>query len=288
MKKLLILLTFIFAFGIVQSQIGRYPYSKGIVSAGGSAVDSASWEVEYKAVYYEITEAVRPGIDTADVFNTWVKAIKTADAWSDLDGWFWFAARESTATLINWIDPTGDNGTYVGSPTFTQWEGFTAASGKYFNTTLDPSVGGYNFIQDDASIGAYLRTASISGEDHPIGSEDGNIYIRPDGGSGTIVARVNSSSAAYWTTQGSQGFIIGCRADNANVAMFFNGSDLGDQSANSAALSEGRIYFGNDLAYGSTNQIAAGFFGANLTNAKITVINNATEVVMDYLGKGVQ
>jgi len=53
MKKLLILLTFIFAFGIVQSQIGRYPYSKGIAEAGGS-----SWPVTDDFNSYEAASSL--------------------------------------------------------------------------------------------------------------------------------------------------------------------------------------------------------------------------------------
>ena len=125
MKKLLILLTFIFAFGIVQSQIGRYPYSKGIASTG-----APSTLLDNLIGVWEFEEADGDALD---------------DVGSD-DGTVTECTREETGKIgyCYGYDASNDKVTF-GSTTFAAQHGSISVWAKAATTYRQGGIYNWNF-----------------------------------------------------------------------------------------------------------------------------------------------
>ena len=284
MKRLLLI-----GFILISSlSFGQVMTPGAVASSGVAGVDSANWESGFKLVYYDWAEADRPGLDTADIYNAMYRDVNDTSG-TDLDVFNFYALTKngSDAALSNWIDIASPS-TLTGSPTWTAKQGFTWSSGNYLRT-FNPTSGSPKFTQNSAHFSVYCRTSGISGNDHILGSTaDANIYFRPDNGAGNVVSRFNSSGAENWTTVGSQGYFFINRNSSANVTFYYDGATEGDNASTSAALSSGILTVGHSLAYPNTNQAAAATIGGSLSAQQIAEINRAVEVVMDYLGTGVQ
>ena len=84
-----------------------------------------------------------------------------AGFWTRMDLFYVFGVHTNDAgeALINWVDPGTFDGTAVNSPTFTIYDGFAGdGSTSYVDSNFNLLSDGTNYIQDDASVGIYLRT----------------------------------------------------------------------------------------------------------------------------------
>ena len=290
MKKIIILLTFIFAFGIVQSQIGRYPYSKGIASAGGGYCD------EYQAVYDAMTN--KPSSSVAAAQNTMVETIVAGNGgttWDKLLAAWNFANEVNTddEALINLVNPGTFDATITGSPAFTAFEGFQGAVGKYGCTNITPSTeGGTLFTLNDCSMGVYTRTTSTSTVSLMAATDgESNIYT-------AIVPYTSADNAGFgmneanwgnaFSNTGTAAFWIAVRTASDAEVLYKNGSSVKTTTRVSTSLPPQPVYFNTNNGVSAGDwQISFGFMGAALDQTDVTVITNAVETYMDSNSKGI-
>ena len=293
MKRLLSLV-FIFLFVSLSVFGQRFPFSSSVHLAGsGSAVDSASWEQGFKDYYYEIAEASRSGIDTADAQNTLYKRITDT---ADVDIMYLFAQSYKAAALINIIDPDGSFNLSDGDTiTWTQYQGYTFTTNDYMNTGYDPATNGVNVDQNSIAIGSYQRTWS-EGSYVSIGAEDGpdylKIYPHSAAAGGVLLAYINNGASTYGSVSDGFGLTTGSRRASDDVEVYQNSTSISAESDASVDEVSEDLYIGASNDDGTAilfaeGEIAFVFVSEGLSDEQVTEIYTAIEQYMDYLGKGV-
>ena len=218
-----------------------------------------------------------------------VGSLKTAGVWAKLDALYMFAAANSQAALLNWVQDLY-NATAVSSPTFTADRGFSGnASSSYVDSGFNPSTAvGANFLQNSAFFGAWSRTAGTQGGS-AAGYFDGTkgVTLQPRDASNNTVGRINqaSSSAALATTPDGSGLFGLARSASNALRLARNGVSLAALTTASSALANGTLRFGNfGTAVFSGIQFAAGLIGGNLTVAEELDAFNAINSYMTAVG----
>jgi hypothetical protein len=207
MKKILTFILFALLLLPLEGQIGRYPFYTPIVS--GIDVDSASWHVDYKTVYYAIPVDDRPRIDTADLQNTLVASLDTLDYWTTngksvwgrMDLLYIFAQKTNDGAEIMWKAPAGDFNLSDGDTiTFTQYRGYTGdGTNDYLNTSFNTSTDAVNISQDSITFGGWVlnnvsSTSQTIGGNYDTDGTDSRIFLNP---------RNNTIAATYITADAS-------------------------------------------------------------------------------------
>ena len=231
--------------------------------------------------------------------DTCIGAIKTAGVWSKLDCLWIRAAHDSQAALLDWKRLS--DSTAVNSPTFTTDRGFTGdGSTSYINTNFTPSTDGVNYIQDSASMGAYLNAGTDTAVSGP--NSIGVITVshqariepwRSATPGSTVRSRVNTLTA---TTVGTVTTRFGLTAINRSGGsaeqVYRNGSSIGTSAVASTGLCNIDVYelgYNNAGALGGAhdNRCAASFVGGSLTSTENADLFTAIEAYLDAVGAGV-
>jgi hypothetical protein len=288
MKRTLSILIALLLFATTQAQIGRYPFARATAT---TVVDSASWEDEYKALYYELD--ITPGIDTANAQNTLVSKGLDHGWWDKSDILYVTAQRTESGALLNWIDPTGDdNITNTGSAAFVKYEGFTGNSAGSVNMTTNwnPSTEKVNYTLDSATLAAYTRI-DINADEVILGAyQSANRYITLyPRSAGSLYARINSQISVYRNVSNSLGLSTAVRINTDSLRFYQNGVSLGDArplvltnipSANLLIFSLASLSYSN-------NQVSFIMVGGKLSPAEIQSMYEDVEEYLDYIGAGV-
>ncbi len=280
MRKLFILLGFIFAFALSQAQLPGVIASQDI--AGGFCA-------EYQTIYNALDS--KPGTDTANAQNTLVVDLKTAGVWAKGDLIYVTAQKTQAGALLMWLNPSGDdNLTNTTAAPFTQYEGFTgvSATSESMTTNWNPTNEAVNYKLDDATISAYTRI-DINATEYIMSAYASSRYISlvPRTG-GTMTARMNSPSASSYTTANSLGLSTVTRTASNVVTFYKNGTKLGtDNEASDFIPNANLLLFNLNGGNFSNNQVSFIFVGAALTDGEVTAMNTAVEKYMDFIGKGV-
>lgn len=213
------------------------------------------------------------------------------------DVMYLLANETSEGALLNLIERDND-ATAQGSPTFTAWQGFTAASGKYLNTTFNPNDEGVNYVLNSGSFGVYIRNNTVSegidigGRATAVSSDQTWISTRYTGG--IFYAECNSGTLLQNSNSDSRGFFVMSRTAADLTTAYKNGLAMETASAATAiSLFDGNIFIGGLNEGGSPTsptdrQYAFAYMGAGLDAVEARKLNNCIEWYMDDLGTGVE
>lgn len=259
------------------------------------SVDSANWETQYKAVYYQMSASNRPNLDTSDKYNTFVRSLVDSGYWARADLLYVAATKREAEADMNWIDP--DGGTYdldetgAGNLTFTPYEGWTGDSVNYLVTNYTPSSSATNFAQNDGTIGVYIRT-DLNGEYKIFSSEqDPSNYLRfyPRLG-GTLYSKFNDDTNVTYSNASSQGMYILTRTGATAKAVYKAGASIATSSGASTGLPNVALKIFSSVGGdgNSRHQWSIFFVSDGVSATEADEINDICEILMDALGKGVQ
>lgn len=205
------------------------------------------------------------------------------------DIFYLFANETEEASLLNLVKRSHDV-TAEGSPTFTQWQGFTGANGKWLNTHYTPSSEGVKFTISNASVGIYSRTNSaeaVACIANATGAGSTHLYIRHT--AGNFYGRVNEGTGTSVAVSTSLGLFVASLTDS--LRLYQNGLKLAT-ALTSPTTMDTRVMTiireGTVSSNYSLRQYSAAFMGRGLTDAEVSKLNNCIEWYMDRLGTGVE
>lgn len=97
-----------------------------------------------------------------------IGALKVSGVWQRLDALYVMAAHDAQAAQRNWIADRF-NLAISGSPVFTADRGYRGDGEGYLDTGLNPTAGGLNYRQDNASMG-FWNLSDLSSESYDMGA----------------------------------------------------------------------------------------------------------------------
>lgn len=250
------------------------------VVARAAAAQTTSFDVDATALFGRMPSPLS-GLyqDAADKL---IRALKTAQVWSKLDGFAMAIGPTAAHALIDWRSgrvATLNAGT-TAVPTYAEGAGFAFDTHNWIDTGFDPSAAGGVWTADSAALGARVRT----------GSQRGNIigatgsYIN-DGG----FAAINGGDAAFENFTQAAGFYVGSRVDPVTTALFRNGVPRVSQdpalthaAGAATALAAGTVVVGatpGQPQYSPNGTVSGWLYGGSLLRADTKAIQAA---VTDY------
>jgi hypothetical protein len=210
------------------------------------------------------------------LIDTLITSLVDAGVWAKLDALYVFAAADSQAALLNWINPTGTAASAVNSPTFTANRGYAGdGATSYIDTNL-PLTSGPNYTLNDASAFAWsltesAETAAIVGTIASTPAQT-RMEIIPNA-SGSLITRFNdgTNNSASLTT--SLGLFVICRAAVGNYQRYHNSSFLDTVTQDSTSIPTGNLATRANTF--PTRQVAVIGSGAALTGTEATALYDA-------------
>lgn len=92
-----------------------------------------------------------------------INALFAAGVWTRLDFLHVYAAADSQAASLNWLNPAAFTASEVAAPTFTADRGYNGDGvASYVNTNYNPGTQAINYTQDSASIAMWCLTAAAN------------------------------------------------------------------------------------------------------------------------------
>jgi Bacterial Ig-like domain len=246
--------------------------------------------------YDAATEAIAAAFTTPpttarkNLIDACVVSLKSAGVWAKLDALYAFAAADSQAAKINWVNPGTFNCTEVNAPTFTADQGFTGASTKYLDTGFNPTTASSpKYVQDSASVFGWSLTDIDLTSGPLIGNAASTLYMLPRQANTAYLTLNNAFSAfVYFANAAATGFLSGVRDSSSTLKFYKNGAaqttTSNPGSFSSAALSNGNHFFLRQGTNYWTGQIAAGGFGQQLSAADNTALYNALRTYLTGVG----
>ncbi|WP_323012908.1 hypothetical protein [Devosia sp.] len=247
----------------------------GAIRRGGGG---ASYDPDAEALFARFTTPPTQG--RKGLINTLIVALKGAGVWSKLDV-LWLAGADAQATRRNWIADQYNLGA-VSSPVFTIDRGYQGdGSAGYLSTSFNPSTAvSAKFTRNSASIFLWSRTDV----DNQQAMGNGNTVLVPRS-SVDATCRVNNAGTATASTGGQSrdalGYFSAIRSGASNERLRRGGVTIATRSdAASSAPDNSELTFLRRNTFYSTLQLAAGGFGAALTDAEDGALCAA---ITDYL-----
>jgi hypothetical protein len=191
------------------------------------------------------------------------------------------------------IDLKGtENASLVNSPTFTQYRGFTSATGKYMNSNFNPVTNGETiYTLNNCRMAIYSNT-NLQSMSNDIGhSDSANVnqmiirntsdLFRPN----TPYRGVSLGSKANTNSIGL--FELQRSASNA-YSYFINGENKTSSTTASVALVNNNIFIGTTNNNGSpsgnsTRQYSYSEFGSSLSDAEIAKNYSQIKTLLTYI-----
>lgn len=243
---------------------------------------------------------VQPDTERRTIIEGLVSDLVDFGLWDKLDALYVFAAHHIQAATLNWKSSVVADITVVNSPPFAVDRGFTGTGTGgsathttmgYLQTTTLPSAY-VNFKAQDATIGVYARTylsqnyavdASIIGgtllNPSASGITSSNTTLRLNSNLGSILAADTSSDRT--------GLFAGTRIGDTGY-IYRDGVLLGSGTLGTAALpTTSANFLRGDLESLSARQLAAGFWGAALTETEHADLNIALSIYLSAIGAAV-
>lgn len=300
--KKLILSLLLLIYSIFSQSRAQYPFD---VWAEGSEIPKIFFDS--KDVFVPSTDfdvLILPRLDPStpdsiiDYFRTFYTMfldsanISTFSYGNGLDFFYWMGAWDATTAKINWCGDT-NNITLVGTPVFTQYQGWLTSNVNYINTNFKPLSEGVSYTQNNACILLYSRTnSSAAGWD--IGCDDGSangVTLALNWG-GNGYARINCTQKSLGAVANSLG-LVGANRYSANSNEYLkNGVSTGTSTTASATLKDLNIYIGGinnagSFGYFTARQYLCAFAGKSFTITEQRGIFNCIEWLADKLEVGV-
>jgi len=288
MKKLifLFLLIPIIASGQITSKIlpSLKPPSERIALA--------AYEAESEAIFAAM--GTTPDATRKLLINDLVKGLKDDGIWSKLDFLYLLASHAENSSLLNWINPGTFDATNVHETAFEVDRGYTGdGANDYLDTNWNPNSDGINYTLNYASLGAYVRSISLSGV-QDMGGNDGTTTSFVIFHNSTTGDRAYINAAIHTTFTGiarEPGFKICFRDNNSTAGLIMNGDRWANENY-SVSIPNANFYLlcvnsiGTPFNF-TDRQMSAAFAGAGLTEAQGIAFTNRIETFMDAIGAGV-
>lgn len=235
---------------------------------------------------------VSPSAARQTNINTLIRSLVTSTVWDELDYLHVRSAETEAHALLNW---KGDyiNASKVGSPVFTENEGFvcSAGSGNYISTGFNPGgAGTFKYLQNDAHFGIWSRT-NVDENQFDIGervgaSQNANIRLRT---ANAIIANVNQDTTPMQPANtNSLGHYVARRSGAGATALFKDGVSIATGTAASSTIPnlvwfEGTVNQGGAPVTASTRQYACSHAGGSLSDAQIAALYSALDTFFDAI-----
>lgn len=184
-----------------------------------------------------------------------------------LDAFYMFAAADSQAALLNWIQNLY-NAVATSSPTFTvdrDYQGDALAS--YLETNFNPTTAvSPKFTLNSACLGVYSRTDITDSQQFDIGNTTARFNSRSTIGP---AFRGPMNDATSFVASPMNNNSLGLFALNRSGASarqgYINGASVGSDTQAATALSNETIQILRGTFNFSSRKIACAFFGQSLT-----------------------
>ena len=284
MRRLLLLLSLIFAFFVCQGQYA------GIVAGSNESEFCAEWQAVLDKMDIE---PGRDGDDTSMMFNEFIEGCITDDTWDSILAFWVPAARTEAGAYLNFKDPTGDdNLTNGGSATWTQYTGFDGnGSDMVVGTNLTPSSeGGSIYTLDNSGVCVYTLE-DLSETTTAIGTGGTHMaMIRPKTETGNLSTRINTNgTASTGAVTAGNGFTSIARLGATLTRVYKNGAEHSTSATASTSLptTQFTLLENGTAGENSNNTVAAAGVTMGLSAAKQALLFTRIEKLMDDLGIGV-
>ncbi len=218
--------------------------------------------------------------------------------WTKLDALWVLAAQDATTAALN-LTSASFGLTPVNSPAFAPGQGYTGNGSSTTITTGYAPASGATYLQDSATIGAYIRNsrgASNNGNIMGTVNSGGTIqlYISPLQTS-TIQYDVNQTTFPNVANTDCQGHWIASRTASNLVTLYKNGSSFGTNANASSAtttLTNQLRLISNSTSAGaasgfSSDQLGAAHIGAGLSAAEAAALAFRINAYMAAVGANV-
>ena len=257
--------------------------------AGDTDINGGTtYDEDYQAILdYATTQGFTlPSDEQKSIENQIMIDLKASNVWSKLDTFANFATDgDSNFALIDWKRLL--QYTAVNSPTFTANQGFTGGGTSYINSNYNPFSQAVNFGLNNATIGAYIRTAppTPTGTKSVYGTGDTDgITLLPQFSSNCSI-RLNATSGVGFASPDQVGTWVVTRPTNSNTTVYRNGV-VWSLSRLSTAISNRDIYLlrRNDATPMIWDgQISFFFAGASLSEIEA---KSLTGILDNYINNG--
>lgn len=217
-----------------------------------------------------------PSASQQAIQNQLVLDLKSAGAWSLLDGFFiWAQDGDSDMATINLVNPSNYQLTKVNSITFTTNLGFKGnGSNMYLNTNFNPVTEVGNYSSNDACIGGWVYQAYSSGDRIAGHITSGNTRLL---NRNLSAHRINSGSTSADLT--GTGLIYANKVSSGNVTLVKNTTTTAVSTSDLSMPSEVLTFFLSQGSLYGDMGMSFGFYGASLTG----VVTDFYNALNDYL-----
>ena len=243
-----------------------------------------AYEAEASALFVRFTTPPTTARKTA--INTFIRALKDAGAWDDLDVLHVMAAADSQAALLNWKS-TSFTASLVNAPSFTADLGFTGdGATSYVNSGFTPSTAGGQATLNSSCFSIYALNNVVGAAASGISDGTNQTNINPRNGSSQRVGRVNQGGTTTgFASTDSRGLTTMNRSGASAVELYLDGMQLATNTTASTALPTAALRYGSSGAAAFNGfQHAIGRIASSQSQAKETAFYNAALAYLQAVG----
>lgn len=292
MKKLTtFFLIFLFALTLQGQKVLTYD---GKVLTNDGKILIQNYVPESKIIFAAM--GTTPDSDRKRLIDNFVRDLIDDGIWAKLDFLYILAAHAENSSLLNWINPGTFDATNVHVTAYEVDRGYTGdGANDYLNSNYNPNTDAINYLQDDASMGVYVRT-DVAENNCDIGGYStiptisAQIFSRlaADG----ISTRINDAADLTPVNTDSRGFFIVTRTRANARRIYKNKISIGNDTQVSVGRPNIDIFIlarnsnGSDGNH-SIKQVSAAFAGSGMTQINVNNFHDRLETYLDALGAGV-
>lgn len=221
-----------------------------------------------------------------------ITALINSGVWQKLDFMQVYAAADSQAAGLNWINPATFTASAVSAPTFTADRGYNGDGiASYVDTNYNPATQGVNFVRDSANLSLWGLTAALNAN-----LSDGWLIatigtaITPRNGTSNFAFRINQALGTMADNVGTTGAgMFSANRDSSTTTQGYQNGVASNVTTNpnqtSIAVGSGTFKHNNpQVATFSTQQGAMLAAGGSLSAAQQTAFYNAILQYMQGVG----
>lgn len=276
-----------FSVRVENGTVGVDPGAEAVEFAFTATGTVSAYSAEATALFARFTSD--PGTTRKGHIDTLITALKTAGTWAKLDALYVLAAHDSQAACRNWIT-NSYNLTPNNSPTFTTDRGYTGnGSNATLSTGFIPSsAGSPKYVQNSATLGAWVLTNITAINEYVIGSSTSNVAgLNPRSNTAnTLRGIINRTTALenFSTNATSVGLSILTRTSNTATTYYQNTTSKSTSANASTGVPAVEIILLGFSSTASNHQIAVGFIGSGFTSTEVTDTYNALNTYLTAVG----
>jgi hypothetical protein len=225
--------------------------------------------------------------------KTLVADLKAAGIWSSMKAIYPMVGASAAACKQN-LKSASFTGSFSSGWTFASTGVTGDGSTAYFNSTLNPNA---ELSQNSCHTSFYSRTNNAVSSTIEIGSLSlgPNLFFHTHIyyiGSGSLLCLLAQDSVVQFTVANSLGFSNGNRTSSTRLSNFKNGSNLGDTTVTSVALTTQPVYIGAGNIGGSASnfssrECAFASIGDGLTDTQASNFYTAVQAFQTTLSRQV-